>query len=118
MNEDRMGIIETAKNKLDSLRESFRERRMKGFIDPKLIVLGVLALVLGGAFLAIGSNVTASIQGTQTVNSTAYNVSGNVLTAMSNFGTQFGLVGTVMGFGVVLLVLLYVFAPYLGMGRR
>lgn len=70
---------------------------------------------------SIGATILASNQATQTVNSTAYNVSGNALTGLANFAAQLGNVGLVAGLALILLVLFgglwFVFSGNMG-GRR
>lgn len=68
-----------------------------------VMIVAVVALVLNG--FQSSSSVT--------VNSVAYNAIGNGLTATGNISNQFALLGTVIGLGLVLGVVLSIF----GFGR-
>ena len=68
-----------------------------------VMVVAVIALVLNG--FQTSSSVTA--------NSVAFNAIGSGLTATANIANQFGLLGTVIGLGLVLGVVLSIF----GFGR-
>lgn len=62
-------------------------------------VMGVLVLVvvIGAVALALGG-----FRDGTTVGSTAYNATDNGLTLVSNVTTQFGVVGTLIGIGILL----------------
>lgn len=67
-----------------------------------------ILLVIATVIISIGAYTLSSIQTTQTANSIAYNVTGQGLTAMNNFGVWLPIIAVVIA-AVVVIGLLVVY---------
>lgn len=72
-----------------------------------------IALVIAAFLVSIGATVLNELQGTQTSNSIAYNVSGKGLTSMSTLGNWLPIIAIVVA-AVVVIGLLVVYLGGLG----
>lgn len=70
----------------------------------------VLLLVVAGLVATFASDIVSDINADQTTNSAAANASSNTLTGLLNLTGQFGNVGTVIGAGLIIGILLTAFA--------
>lgn len=71
----------------------------------------IVALLVVGALVAtFAGDIVADINAGQTVNSAAANVSNNGLTGVLNLSSQFGNIGTVIGAGLIIGILITAFA--------
>jgi len=68
-----------------------------GNLTSNAIVMGVLIIVV-----AVMALVVSNVRDTQTANSLGYNVAQNGLTGFNNISGQFGLLGTIVIFSVVI----------------
>lgn len=73
---------------------------------PSIVAL----LVVGILIATFASDIVDDINGDQTANSAAANVSSNGLTGMLNLSGQFGNIGTVIGAGLIIGILVAAFA--------
>jgi len=67
-----------------------------------------IALVIAAFMISIGATVLTSLQGTQTTNSIAYNVSGQGITSMNTLGTWLPIIAIVVA-AVIVIGLLVVY---------
>jgi len=68
-----------------------------------------LAFVMFVVVVGVGGQVLSGIQGSQTVDSTAYNATGFGLTGISNLASQSGTIGTVLGAAILIGIVLTAF---------
>lgn len=73
---------------------------------PSIILLFVVVILISAA----GAVGLTSFRDSQTANGYAYNVSQNGLSGLNNFGIQMPTVGTMLGVGLILAVVIGVFA--------
>lgn len=73
---------------------------------PTLVLLVVVAILITAA----GAVGVQSFQDSQTAGSYAANISGDGLSSLDNFSTQLPTVGTMLGVGLILAVVIGVFA--------
>lgn len=72
---------------------------------------GVIALLVVGALVAtFAGDIVSDINADQTANSAAANISSNGLTGVLNLSAQFGNIGTVIGAGLIIGILIAAFA--------
>ncbi len=88
---------------------------MKLLKKAQQLSLGTLPTII--ALLAVGilvltftSDIVADVNADQTANSAAANVSRDGLTGMVNLSGQFGNIGTVIGAGLIIAILVAAFA--------
>ena len=96
-------------------RESGRTTKMRSNKKGQGITLGNLAtvvvlLVVAGLVATFAGDIVADINADQTANSVAANVISNTNTGLLNLTAQFGNLGTVIGAGLIIGVLLAAFA--------
>lgn len=89
----------------------------KGSTMMDLVLASILLVVLVVA-VSVGSQILDQIQDTQTVNSTAYNVTGTGLTAMGDFADWFTTIVVIIVASFIIGFLLSRFLGGLGRGRR
>lgn len=70
----------------------------------------VALLVVAGLVATFASDIVADVNADQTANSAAANVSANGLTGLLNLSGQFGNIGTVVGAGLIIGILIAAFA--------
>lgn len=83
-----------------TLKNMFGIKKGIGGLSDNAISFVVVAVTIG-----IGATILATIQSTQTNQSTAYNASGAGLTALNTFSTNLSTLALVVIFGVILFFL-------------
>lgn len=78
----------------------FGLKKSVGGLSDNAIALVVVAVTIG-----VGATILATIQGTQTANSTAYNASEAGLTSLGTFSTNLNTLALVIIFGIILFFL-------------
>lgn len=79
---------------------------MANLIDSAYLVLGFVVLVIT---TAIGGSVLQGVQGSQTVNSSAFNATKDGVNGVLNFSSQMPVVGTILAAVVIIGLLLGAF---------
>jgi len=74
----------------------------------------IMALVLAGMIGAAGALALGGMQTALVGNSTGYNATQNALTGILNTTAQFGTIGTVIGVGAILAVVVGAFYIFMG----
>lgn len=110
-----IGSSSNIMNVFDKIRSVLKsEKQLSAFgigeLIPYVLTFGFAVMIVAVIALVLNGFQTSS---SVTVNSVAYNAIGNGLTATANIANQFGLLGTVIGLGLVLGVVLSIF----GFGR-
>jgi len=81
-----------------------------GNLTSNAISFGVLIIIV-----AVVATVVTNVRNTQTVNSSAYNIGSSGMTGLENVSGQFGLMGTIIVFSIVIGL---VIAGFVVFGRR
>ena len=92
-----------------------RTKKQKGQLGG--IGQAAIALVVAAFLIGIGATVLSSLQGTQTANSVAYNVTGQGMTSMSTFGSWLPIIAVVAS-AVVVIGLLVVYLGGFGQSQQ
>ena len=87
-----------------------KHNNKKGQVTLQNLGAIVLLLVVAGLVATLASDIVSDINADQTANSAAANASSNTLTGLLNLTGQFGNVGTVIGAGLIIGILLTAFA--------
>ena len=72
----------------------------------------ILLLVVIALITAAGAVGLTSFQSSQTTSGFSYNISGQGLSSLNNFSLQMPTVGTMLGVGLILVVVIGVFAHF------
>lgn len=81
------------------------------FGNASTLILTLVVVALVTAAGAVGLN---SFQTSQTTNGYAYNITGQGLASLHNFSLQMPTIGTMVGVGLILAVVIGVFAYFSG----
>jgi len=88
-------------------------KKMKGFTVQSIGPLAI-ALVVGAIVISMGGEILSNLQGEQTANSVAYNVTGKGLSAMTQFGNWLPTIALIIAAAVIIGILVV----YLSRGIR
>ena len=75
----------------------------KSAVDLTDLALGIVVL---GIVVSVGATILVNVQGTNTVNSVAYNVSGKAAEGLAEYGNWFKII-VIVGVAAVILALIF-----------
>lgn len=110
-----MGFLQKIKSRAESVRETSMAR--KGQVGS----WGGIAMAVGGGVLGIAvlAIVLQAFRDSQTVNSSAYNITQGGLSFLTNATEQFGTAGTILGVMLIVAIVgIFGFLGYQQLGKR